>query len=293
MAVDLHIHTNASGDGEFSPKEIIRMAKENDLQTIAIADHDTVRSVEEAIYWGEQQGIEVIPACEFSAIYRGKWLHILGYLIDYKHPDIADWCSEIENGRWNIVDDQINKLREVGFYLEKDSVLATGSYPMPASYAKALFADPRNYHNPLLNQYRSQKNYIIRFSLDWLVTGRPYKVSQYIPDVKEVIRLVLRCGGVPVLAHPAATIRLEEEEIIDALLKMGLVGIEAFTTWHTREQEEYYYRYCQQKKILVTCGSDFHGRSKPDIRIGQVRNNGCDVVANLKQVAKEMAILRG
>ena len=49
MAVDLHIHTVASGDGEFSPQAIVRFAKEKELETIDITDHDSVESVEEAI----------------------------------------------------------------------------------------------------------------------------------------------------------------------------------------------------------------------------------------------------
>ncbi|MDF2930538.1 MAG: hypothetical protein K0Q75_2776 [Anaerospora sp.] len=75
MTVDLHIHTVASGDGEFAPREIIECATEAKLQAIAITDHDSVASLEEAIHWGEKAGIEVIPGCEFSASYKDKWFH--------------------------------------------------------------------------------------------------------------------------------------------------------------------------------------------------------------------------
>ncbi|RLE03200.1 MAG: hypothetical protein DRJ11_05045, partial [Candidatus Aminicenantes bacterium] len=40
--VDLHIHSNKSSDGEFSPTELVRMAQQVGLRAIAIADHDTV-----------------------------------------------------------------------------------------------------------------------------------------------------------------------------------------------------------------------------------------------------------
>ncbi|MHC1746750.1 MAG: PHP domain-containing protein [Negativicutes bacterium] len=111
MSVDLHIHTVASGDGEFSPQEIIQLAKTNQLQAIAVTDHDTVHSVEEAIYWGNKYGIEVISGCEFSSIYKGKWLHVLGYFIDYNHSAVKQWCDRIQKGRLENVDAQIIKLR--------------------------------------------------------------------------------------------------------------------------------------------------------------------------------------
>lgn len=124
MAVDLHIHTAASGDGEFSAREIMQRAKEAQLEAVAITDHDTVDSVEEAVYWGKKAGLEVIPGCEFSTVYQDKWFHILGYFIDCQHSDIQAWCQMIEQARQDNVDAQIARLCEAGFYIEKDKVLA-------------------------------------------------------------------------------------------------------------------------------------------------------------------------
>lgn len=284
MSVDLHIHTVASGDGEFSPCEIIQFAKEKQLQAIAITDHDTVDSVEEALYWGEQHGIEVIPGCEFSSIYKGKWLHVIGYFIDYNHPDIKLWCSEIERNRRENIDEQLAKLREAGFYLDKDQVLANGSQPMLVCYAKTIFQDSRNNDNKLVNEYRAKDNHIVKFCVDWLVNGRPYNAPQPIPEVKDVISLIVTCGGIPVLAHPAATLSMQDNAVLDELLALGIRGIEAFTTWHTDEQQEHFYKFCRSRGVLATCGSDFHGKTKPHINIGQIRNNTYEVVEKLKSL---------
>ena len=64
--IDLHVHTNHS-DGLHSPAEIVRMAVEQGLAAIAIADHDTVNGLDEAIAVGAELGIEVIPAVELSS----------------------------------------------------------------------------------------------------------------------------------------------------------------------------------------------------------------------------------
>ena len=45
---DLHIHTNFS-DGTFTPKETMAYAKKQSLDCIAIADHDSITALAEAI----------------------------------------------------------------------------------------------------------------------------------------------------------------------------------------------------------------------------------------------------
>lgn len=288
MAIDLHIHTAASSDGEFSSQEIIHIAAVNHLRTIAITDHDSIQNVESALYWGKKMGIEVIPGCEFSSVYKKKWLHILGYFIDYRHSDVKQWSDKAVKACMERIDKQIAKLREAGFYLEKDKVLEGGPRPLSLCYSNAVFGDPRNDHNQLVNQYRLQENGAIKFCLDWVATGRPYNVPQDLPDAKEAIRLIRKIGGVPVLAHPAATLGIVNNAIINDLLEVGLEGIEAFTTWHTIEQEDYYFQLCKQKGIIATCGSDFHGKNKPHIHMGQVRNNS-DHVAELLKDLKRMS----
>ena len=45
--IDLHVHTTAS-DGQYSPTEIIRMAKDKNISLIAVTDHDTTSGLDEA-----------------------------------------------------------------------------------------------------------------------------------------------------------------------------------------------------------------------------------------------------
>ena len=286
MAVDLHIHTVASGDGEFSPREIIRFAKEKKLDSIAITDHDSVESVEETIYLGENCGIEVIPACEFSSRYQDTWLHILGYFLDYKSPAISAWCAEIAKNRLDNVDVQIDKLQEAGLYLDKEKFLQDNPQPMPICYGKALFDDARNKNNKLLEPYREMDNCLVQFALDWLVSGQPYNVPQELPAVEDVVNLIINNGGIPVLAHPAVTLGTSSDDVVSKFLSLGVQGVEASTSWHKQEEREHYLQFCQERNVLATCGSDFHGRSKPHIELGQVENNSDDVVEQLKKLKK-------
>ena len=287
MAVDLHIHTAASSDGEFTPREIVELARANQLEAIALTDHDTVNGLEEGLYWGEQSGLEVIPGCEIASSHHGKWVHILGYFIDYRHPAIERLCSNLQNEWQQNIDAQIAKLRESGFYLEKEKVLEDSPRPMFNSYGTVMFADPRNDQNQLLNKYRHQENGVIRFCMDWVVPGKPYNAPQGTPEAAEVVNVIREIGGIPILAHPAATLTEEDDPLIDDLLGFGIAGLEVYCSYHQLKQEEHYLAYCRKKGVLVTCGSDFHGKFKPHVKMGGVKNNSYQVVEQLKSYLRD------
>ena len=72
---DLQIQTTAS-DGKHSPRECVKMAKENGVLAVAITDHDTVAGVAEAVAAGRELGVRVIPGIEISIQEHG--MHLLG-----------------------------------------------------------------------------------------------------------------------------------------------------------------------------------------------------------------------
>ena len=56
------------------------------LTAFALTDHDTTAGVKEAVAYGQEKGIEVIPGIEFSTEYYGKDIHIVGLFIDEDAP---------------------------------------------------------------------------------------------------------------------------------------------------------------------------------------------------------------
>lgn len=93
--IDLHVHTTAS-DGNSTPSEVVKKAKEVGLSAIAITDHDTVGGIEEAIKEGERIGIEVIPGIELTCRDGYREFHILGYFLDYKSEKLIDNLKSLE-----------------------------------------------------------------------------------------------------------------------------------------------------------------------------------------------------
>lgn len=68
MAVDLHIHSALSpcGDDFMTPGNIVGMAVVNELDAIAITDHNGSENIPAAMAIGEEYGIIVIPGMELE-----------------------------------------------------------------------------------------------------------------------------------------------------------------------------------------------------------------------------------
>jgi len=75
---DFHIHSTAS-DGDLSPAEIVKFARKQGLDTIAITDHNTVDGIYEAAQVASLYNVSVVPGLELSTRYKGVSIHILGY----------------------------------------------------------------------------------------------------------------------------------------------------------------------------------------------------------------------
>lgn len=108
---DFHIHSTAS-DGCFNPEQIIILAKDRGIDTIAIADHNSTDGLAEAFEAGKRHGVSVIPAVELSTKFNGESIHILGYFRSEKFNSAVfkDILKQIKKHR-------VSKLRKtLGMY---------------------------------------------------------------------------------------------------------------------------------------------------------------------------------
>ncbi|MDY6867042.1 MAG: PHP domain-containing protein, partial [Chloroflexota bacterium] len=84
--IDLHIHTNYSNDADFSPTHLVSLCLEAGLSHAAIADHNSVKGIDEALSASEGTRLTILPAIEMDCELEGLNLHLLGYGMDYADP---------------------------------------------------------------------------------------------------------------------------------------------------------------------------------------------------------------
>ena len=110
---DLHVHTTAS-DGSCDPAAVVEKAHAAGFAAIAISDHDTVSGIDEAMIRGAELGVEIIPAVELSAGLEIEELHVLGYFIDHRNPELLEALENFRQHRVVRVQKMISLLQGLG-----------------------------------------------------------------------------------------------------------------------------------------------------------------------------------
>lgn len=287
-AVDLHIHSSKSSDGDFSPSRIVHLAKERGLRAISITDHDSVAAYPEALNVGEEIGLEVIPGVELTTLFTDREFHLLLYFIDWEKTIMKELVKEVADRRFIEAKDRVDKLQKLGFPIEWEEVLReAGPYPpLGVTIAEVLLKKAKKNADPLLEKYLQDANRAYApylFYKDYFADGQPASVPRKNVNLKGVLALAPQMGGVPVLAHPGAPFARVTREDLEVLKSLGLQGLEVYTSYHDRAMADYYKALAKELDLVPTAGSDFHGRIKPQVPFGALKNGGYWMVEKLRK----------
>jgi predicted metal-dependent phosphoesterase TrpH len=257
---DLQSHSLHS-DGELSPTEVVRAAGAAGVELLALTDHDSVAGVEEALVEGQRAGVRIVPATELSSVDEAyEELHILGYLVDHRDPELAATLEDLRGDRERRVLAMADLLREEGFALDDTELRrrqAAGDPLGRPHLAHALLDHPANAERVAAEGIGSLRELFPRY----LVPGVPTYVARTRPTVAEAIELIHAAGGVAVWAHPFWDV--QEPDTVRAMLErfaaLGIDGVEAFYPTHTAEQVALLCAIAAELDLLSTGSSDFHG----------------------------------
>ena len=278
--IDMHTHTNYS-DGELSPQELIRLAIDKKIGTLAITDHNTIeglKTIDRKSEIIEKSGIRVINGIELSAKSNVGRMHILGYGIDLN--------SELLNKKMSDLKDiSINSVLSIMEQIKRD-------YGIRFRYVdiKELVNANHNLGRPDLAKLCIKYGYASTveeaFNKYLIEAYNKTRKTDNKLQYEECLELITNSGGIPVLAHPKS-LELREKEFLVLLKDMiscGLKGIEVYHSSHTKEEMNYYLEIANKYNLLISGGSDYHGKTvKPDIELGSGKDN------NLK--IKELSLL--
>jgi predicted metal-dependent phosphoesterase TrpH len=262
--IDLHTHSTVS-DGTMTPSELVRYAKKVGLSALALTDHDTIDGVDEALREAEKVGLEVIAGVEISADFTStSEMHLLGYFFEGNHKRLTPLLNRLKASREERNPKMIKKLNELGFDISLDDVKRE--------------ARDKLVGRPHIASALVKKGYVKNISeafSKYLSVGKPAYVKREKLVPKEAIEEIVRCGGIPVLAHPIyLNITLEElYSLLYELKKYGLEGIEAFYSDNTPHETMLFSRLAIIHNLIPTGGSDFHGDLKPNIKQSSNKNS--------------------
>jgi len=285
-SIDLHMHSRYSDDGEFTPTELVEKCVASGIQTMSITDHNTVRANAEAEEEAKKKGIHYIPGIEIDCVFQKTNFHVLGYGIDYKSSAFLEIEKNIDDQSLNASLKMLAKTQALGFYITENDMCKvsidnfwqgrwTGEM-----FAEVLLNNPEYNNHPLLRPYRpgetKSNNPYVDFYWDYYSQGKSCYVKMEYPFLEDVVNIIHQNGGKAVLAHPNVNLK-NYYEGLSPIIGTGIDGIEAFSSYHTHPQAIHFLREAKDAKLFVTCGSDFHGKTKPAISLGQ---HGCFITEN-------------
>lgn len=248
---DLHVHTTFS-DGLLSPAEVVDLAVRKGLSAIAIADHDSVGGIDEAIEAGLKAGIEVIPAVELSVSFEAfQDVHLLGYHIDHHDGLFLKRLDDFQKRRDN----------RGSAILEKINAKLVQEDRLPVSGEEVAALAQGSLGRPHIARALQARGYVTGMEDAFVRYLEPCDVPKEYFAADEALAEIERLGGVSVLAHPVSiTSQLGKlEGVLKELKYLGLDGVEVFSNMCSTDDIILLSACAARLGLTVTGGSDFHG----------------------------------
>ncbi len=250
MKIDLHMHSNLS-DGVLSPKELFDLFNSLEYDVISLTDHDNIEGCNELRKYAENSRLKILNGVEISSLINGTDVHILAYGFDPEYEKLKEMLAYIHQSRIDRAQKIISKLDEL--FLIK--------IPMELLYELSgkhnVIGRPHIARAIIRLGYAKSFNQVFE---SYIGDNSPAYFTKESCSPKEAIDIIHKAGGIAVLAHPG---KLENEELVNELIKSGIDGIEVFYGRHDFYQVEHYESLCRKHNLFMSGGSDFHGND-PD-----------------------------
>jgi 3',5'-nucleoside bisphosphate phosphatase len=248
--VDLHVHSYYS-DGEESPGSLLLSAINMGFKIFSIADHNYISPDQnQLLRLAKDRGLLYLQGVEISCFDKetDESLHILGYSTFF---DI----ERINRRLQPIVDGYNERAKKIIAKLNL-------KYGADFDYTKIKNEIPsvcisRNYLAQKLSVFlggaRSPKELLPEVFVE--------EDHSWMPDAKTAIDFIRGNNGMAILAHPGNLIAKGQfENLLERLIIYGLQGIEVYYPKHTAEIAGILKKTAEKYNLLITAGSDWHGR---------------------------------
>lgn len=272
--IDLHSHTTNS-DGTWSTKELLIKAEELKLEVLSITDHDTAKSYIEIEKNESLQNIfkgKLIRGAELNCTFDGIKIEILAYNFDL-HP-IQEWLEDYytpEKNRKRLIEefnDLVSICNEKGIKIENNlSYNPDIEYPVDVIYNNIIqFQENRKLFTE--EQWQNKALFFRTCTVDKkFPLYRDF--SKQMPTLEFLNQLIHKHNGKIFLAHLYKYQLNNHIEYLNKMVDKNLLdGVEVYHSSYTEEQIKTLERYCINKGMLMSGGSDCHGEKKKDRKLG-------------------------
>ncbi|MDX3774817.1 PHP domain-containing protein [Chromatiaceae bacterium AAb-1] len=250
MKIDLHSHTHCS-DGLLSPTELIDRACEQQLDVLAITDHDTVAALPVAHQYiaDKQLPLTLINGVEISTSWQQFEIHVVGLQVNPECPQFIERLQSQQQRRYE-------RAAEMGRRLEKARIpgaleavleMADGAALTRAHFARYLVSIGK----------ASSMNMVFK---NYLARGKTGYVPNNWVELAEAVQWIHDAGGVAVLAHPLKY-KLNGrwlKKLAEQFSAAGGDAMEVISPQQTPIQRRELWELCLQHQLTASVGSDFH-----------------------------------
>lgn len=269
---DLHLHSNYS-DGSDSPKELVEQVKTHELSAFALTDHDTIAGCIEIKKYLPKD-IKFIAGTELTCLADTVKCHILGYNCNLENETLNQLILKGKQLRRQKLDKRIQYLSDIwNVNLTQDELDWLYSRN---SVVKIHIG------NILVNRGLADNNIdAMKKYLDGCQTGN----TRF--DGAEGIQAIEASEGIPVWAHPLGgegEKHLSPDEFykkFDIMKSFGIKGLECYYSRYNLDEIKFLVDFASKNNMLISGGSDYHGRNKT-VKFGQLNTDNTEIpVENL------------
>lgn len=257
MIHDLHSHTTFS-DGSLTPRELVLRAIEKAVDVLAITDHDTIDAYRDLPLANDR--LALIAGIELSTQWGSTGIHVLGLNIDLDSDAIIAAAKSQTDAR-------LERALRIADNLEKKGI--TDTFEQAKKLSAGGYIGRPQFAQHLINIGKADSMHTA--FKKYMGDGKAGDVKKKWAELPQIIQWIREANGIAVLAHPLKykLTRTRLKRLLDSFIEAGGQGMEVISGQQTPQQTSNMAQLCVEKKLLASCGSDFHMPGKPWSELGR------------------------
>ncbi len=268
MSLEMHCHSVYSVDARGTPEEIVDVAADRGISTLALTDHNSVGGLKRARTQADRRGIRFLPGVELDAIWVGRGYHFVGVGFDPDDQSLNDLAR------------QNFSIYEHTFRLNLEQLPSLGHPDLETVLLDQLPGRYLTHSAPVLNQWFA-RDVMLQSGMipdreafgNLMAEARKRALADHGPDafrqfplLEQVLPIVHNASGLLVLAHVANYFPGDADAQLSLIRDLIDHGLDGFELYHPSNLgEPHFDRLVDGADALgcvVTGGSDCHDRSQ-------------------------------